>query len=78
MKKSEEKNIEQDQPEIAKFLLKDTVSLRNEIDFTNLSEMVHPLTYSYDIKKHPDLDLIPVLDKFKNKKLKERFLKLHK
>ena len=75
MKKMEEDSSENDMPNITDFLLKDTISLRNEIRFTEIGEMVHPLTYSYDLKKHPNMNAIPVMDKSSNEKLKEEFLK---
>lgn len=59
---------------LVEFLLKDTVSLRNEIHFIkDISELVHPLAFSWNSKKYPSLALIPVLDK-KNETLKEIFL----
>lgn len=78
MKKSEEESSQEDKVEIAKFLLQDTESLRNESKFTKLVDMVHPLTYSYDLKNHENLHLIPVLDKPHNEEIKKKFLKLYK
>jgi hypothetical protein len=66
---------EKEQPDIVNFLLKDTISLRNEINFTELIDFVHPLTFTYDLKKEPNLNLIPVLDKIDNDELKELFHK---
>ena len=63
-------------PDIAKFLVRDTTSLRNEINFTELINFVHPLTFCYDVKKHPNMCLIPVMDKLENKELKDLFLKI--
>ena len=66
---------EKESPDIAKFLVRDTTSLKNEIKFTELIDFVHPLTFSYDLKRHPNMNLIPVLDKIENKELKDLFLK---
>ncbi len=71
----EDTNIKDD-IEIAKFLLRDTISLRNEIHFTDVRDLVHPLVYTPDLKKYPTMNLIPALDKPKNGELKELFLKL--
>lgn len=71
-KESAEKKIE-----IAKFLLRDTESLRNEIHHTKLTEMVHPLTYTDDLKNHPNLNLIPVFDKPENVAIRKKFMKLY-
>ena len=76
MKKIEEKSAEQEQPDIAKFLLQDTLSLRNEIKFTELTDLVHPLTFTHDAKKHSNINLIPLMDKSENKDLKDIFLKI--
>ncbi|MGV9199594.1 MAG: hypothetical protein ACOC44_16710 [Promethearchaeia archaeon] len=78
MKKSEEESSQEDKVEIAKFLLQDTESLRNESKFTKLVDMVHPLTYTDDLKNHENLHLIPVLDKPHNEEIKKKFLKLYK
>ncbi len=59
------------QPDIVGFLLKDTISLRNEIKFTELVDFVHPLTFSYDLKKHSNMNLIPVFDKIEDENLKD-------
>ncbi len=67
---------EKEELEIAKFLLKDTESLRNEKNFTDINELVHPLIFSYDLKKHANMNLIPVLDKSNNEKVKKRFFDL--
>lgn len=67
---------DENQPDIAKFLLKDTKSLRNEINFTPLEDMVHPLTFTYDHKKDPNMHIIPVLDKYQDKEFRELFDKL--
>ena len=67
---------EKEPPDIAKFLLKDTTSLRNEIKFTELINFVHPLTFTYDLKKHPNMNLIPVMDKIDNEELKNIFFKV--
>ena len=77
MKKIEEDSLE-NQPDITKFLLEDTISLRNEIHFTELKEMVHPLTFSYDLKKHPSMNLIPVMDKVEKDELKSLFWEVFK
>ena len=78
MKKSEELSPENQQPDIKKFLLRDTVSLRNEIEYSDIEELVHPLTFTYDLKKHPHMHSIPVLDKFESVELKELFLETYK
>ena len=78
MKKSEELSPEKEQPDIKKFLLRDTVSLRNEIEYTDIEDLVHPLTFSYDLKRYPHMSSIPVLDKYKSVELKELFLELYK
>lgn len=78
MKKSEEMPEEKQQPDIKKFLLRDTVSLRNEIEYTDIEELVHPLTFTYDLKKIPHMHSIPVLDKYKSVELKELFLEIYK
>jgi len=71
------KEFQPDQDDIStivKFLLKDTNSLRNEIHFiNNPSELIHPLSYSENSKKYPNLVLIPVLEEV-NKQIKELFL----
>ena len=59
---------------ISKFLLLDTTSLRNEIHFTTQHEMVHPLTFTHDEDKYPDLDLVPAMDKYQDEELKEKTL----
>ena len=63
-------------PDIIKFLLKDTTSLRNEIKFTELINFVHPLTFCYDDRKHPNMCQIPVLDRQEHPEFKELVLKL--
>lgn len=78
MKKSEEIPVENQQPDIKRFLLRDTVSLRNEIEYTDIEDLVHPLTFSYDLKKHPHMSSIPVLDKFVSEELKQLVLDLIK
>ena len=70
------KNNDIEQPEISKFLVKDTQSLRNEKDFTTLGEMVHPLTYTDDLKTNPNMHLIPLMDKHQGKQFKELVLDL--
>lgn len=74
--KNDPKEDEAETPEISRFLLKDTESLRNEIRFTELDDMVHPLTYTESSKKNSSLNLIPVMYKYQDGGLKERFLKL--
>ena len=78
MKKSEELSQENQQPDIKKFLLRNTVSLRKEIEYTDIEEFVHPLTFTYDLKKHPHMNSIPVLDKYVSVELKELFLEVYK
>ncbi len=68
---------EKEPPDIAKFLVIDTISLRNEIKFTQLIDFVHPLTFTSDLKKHPNMNLIPVLDKINDDDLKKLFLKAY-
>ena len=74
------KDLELDNEEISdmvKFLLKDTISLRNEIHFIKSpSELVHPLSYSEDSKKYPNLVLIPILEQV-NEEIKELFFETH-
>ena len=74
------KDLEPDHEEISdmvKFLLKDTISLRNEIHFIKSpSELVHPLSYSENSKKYPNLVLIPVLEQV-NKLIKELFFEIY-
>jgi len=77
MKNTKEEPSEKKKPNIAKFLLRDTVSLRNEAKFTSLEDMVHPLTFTHDLKKHPEMDLVSPMDKVEGKKLKEQFDKLY-
>ena len=77
MKNIKEKAAEENDVDIAKFLLRDTVSLRNESKFTELKDMVHPLTFTYDLKKHPNVNLIPPMDKYVGMELKELFLKIY-
>ena len=67
---------EMEPPDIVKFLVRDTTSLRNEIKFTELINFVHPLTFCYDVKKQPNMCSIPVIDKIENPQLKDLFLKL--
>jgi len=63
--------------DLVKFLLKDTISLRNEIHFIKSpSELVHPLSYSENSKKYPNLVLIPNLEKI-NENIKGLFLKTY-
>ena len=75
MKKIEDETTEEKEVEIAKFLLKDTLSLRNEMNFLELEELLHPLTFTYN-KKHSDVNLIPITDKVENKEIKEIFFKI--
>ena len=50
--------------EMVKYFLKDSISLRNETNFaSDLSDLIHPLVYSIDSKKYPNMNLIPVIDK---------------
>lgn len=76
MKKMEE-DSDKNQPDITKFLLKDTISLRNEINFTELIDMVNPLTFSYDLKKHPEMNLIPIMYKVDSEELKKKFFEIY-
>ncbi len=78
MKSSKEVPPERDQPDIGKFLLESATSLRNEVEFTSIAEMVHPLTFTYDLKKHPNMNTIPAIDKLKDtsKEVKELFFNL--
>ena len=76
MKKGEEETTE-NQPDISKFLLEETVSLRNEINFTELIDMVNPLTFSYDLKKHPNMNLIPIMYKVDSEELKKLFFEIY-
>ncbi len=78
MKSSKDGPSEPDQPDIRKFLLKTANSLRNEVEFTPISEMVHPLTFSYDLRKHANMNAIPAIDKLKDtaREVKELFFKL--
>jgi hypothetical protein len=71
-----EKEPGENKIEIAKFLLRNTESLRNEIHHTKLTEMVHPLTYTDDLENHPNLNLIPVFDKPENVVIRKKFMKL--
>jgi hypothetical protein len=41
----------------------ENAALKNEKDYS-LSELVHPLAHSLDVKKHPDMVSIPVCYKF--------------
>lgn len=64
--------------EMVKFFLKDSTSLRNEINhISDLNEIVHPLTFSRDSKKQPDVHLIPVMDKT-DSSIKKLFLETFK
>ena len=75
MKKNQPDSTEEKEVEIAKFLLKDTISLRNEANFLELEDLLHPLTFIYD-KKHSNMNLIPVMDKVIDKEIKELFFKI--
>lgn len=77
MKNSKEESAEKDNVEIANFLLRDTESLRNESKFTKLTDMVHPLTFTYDLKKHEHLNLIPIVSS-ENEEIVKKFLDLYK
>jgi len=76
MKNPNKKSPDKEPPEIKKFLLHNSVALRNEIDYMNLDKMVHPLTFTYDLKKHPHMNAIPVLDKYESKELKDLFFEV--
>jgi len=69
---------QEDSPDIAEFLVKDTISLRNEMKFTKVVDFVHPLTYSQDQKKHSNINLIPLLEKVDSGDFKDNFFKLIK
>lgn len=75
MKKSTEEPTEQEEVEIAKFLLKDTISLRNEKNFLEFEDLLHPLTFTYD-NKHSKMNLIPVMDKVQDKQIKDLFFQI--
>ncbi|MHA1150124.1 MAG: hypothetical protein ACTSR8_17975 [Promethearchaeota archaeon] len=75
MMKKKEESTEENEVEIAKFLLKDTRSLRNEMNFLELEELLHPLTFTYS-KKHSNIQLIPITDKAESKRIKELFFKI--
>ncbi|MFO8017590.1 MAG: hypothetical protein R6U96_03075 [Promethearchaeia archaeon] len=77
MKKSEKESVKEHTVEIANFLLRDTESLRNEIQFTKLTDMVHPLTFTYDLKNQEHLNLIPAVSS-RNEEFIRKFLDLYK
>ena len=55
---------EPDRTKFMAFLAGDQESaLKNEKDYP-LSELIHPLTFSLDVKNHPDMVSIPVCYKF--------------
>jgi hypothetical protein len=76
MNESEKVSKKEDKGKIANFLLRDTTSLRNESDFIDLSDMVHPLTFTYNLEEYPNLHLIPVFDKINKEEIIKRCIKL--
>lgn len=54
----------------------DLGKLRNEGTRTNVQEMVHPLSFSYDGKKHPDMQLIPPWCDKEKEKLKTTYFEV--
>jgi hypothetical protein len=57
------------------YLIKDSRKLVNDGERLDVSEIVHPLCYSYDEKKHPDMRLIPPWYKKYDKELKDLYFK---
>lgn len=78
MKKETPDSAAEDDEKIAKFLLRDTLSLRNEIKFTALTDMVHPLTYTENIKKHPNMHMVPLMDKYQDEEFIKLFYRVYK
>ncbi len=70
--KIKEKLIKKD---LLDFFIAKSGKLKNEGATQDIHKLIHPLSFSYDTKKHPDMQLIPPW--FKNKKnLKELYFKL--
>ncbi len=57
------------------YLIQDSRKLVNDGERLDVSEIVHPLCYSYDEKKHPDMRLIPPWYKKYDKELKDLYFK---